>query len=460
MKKRNYIAVFTFILLTYSAANAGGPISWEPSILQKTVCEGLELGIPITLTSQEDLYGATFWINPELTAFVELPGGTFDLNQGVPKDLILLLKIRPSTPIGKYDGSVKVRVNNRVYPNSLNIQIDVVENDRPIALSGPDKAALINDTVSLDGSGSYDVNGDALTYSWSILSKPEDSQASLSYTDIVMPTFSADKPGNYVFELIVNDGLINSVSSTVSIDVFEICIPDTVNVHWDAELTDLYQNVFSQNLINLTMGLDALANASNQIYDNNSDQFIGVDVFRVDETIPSEAYNFILEYCNNYNRPNSIPIQAFGNKFPPGFFEPLQTTLENLLSIRDVGHPGNVLMTMLTMGDEFYQSTLSSLYEIQSIENIIIGTGNGYNGKYGVRIQSYHRIDPVTSEVSSGTIIIIATYASAVGINPFVDALKFPGISTNHSLTPEPTTIVLFGLGLLGFAWAYRRKKL
>ena len=80
------------------------------------------------------------------------------------------------------------------------------ENSRPVANAGPDQTVFVTQTVTLDGSKSSDVDGDALTYQWSFLSLPAGSQAVLSNSTVVNPTFVVDKLGAYEIQLIVNDG--------------------------------------------------------------------------------------------------------------------------------------------------------------------------------------------------------------------------------------------------------------
>ena len=77
----------------------------------------------------------------------------------------------------------------------------------------------------LDGSGSTDVDGDPLTFRWSLQSAPSGSTAVLSSTSSVKPTFTADKPGTYVAQLIVNDGHIDSNPSTVNISTNNVQAP-------------------------------------------------------------------------------------------------------------------------------------------------------------------------------------------------------------------------------------------
>lgn len=90
-------------------------------------------------------------------------------------------------------------------------------NSPPVANAGPDQTAALAGTATLDGSKSSDVNGDALTFFWSFASRPPGSGAALSDVNSVTPTFNLDLPGNYVAQLIVNDGIVNSLPHTVRI---------------------------------------------------------------------------------------------------------------------------------------------------------------------------------------------------------------------------------------------------
>jgi len=94
-------------------------------------------------------------------------------------------------------------------------------NDPPTADAGPDQPINTGDLVNLDGSASSDPNGDPLTYSWSFSSKPAGSTATLSDSTIVDPTFTADIAGDYVVQLVVNDGEADSAPDTVTITVSE-----------------------------------------------------------------------------------------------------------------------------------------------------------------------------------------------------------------------------------------------
>ncbi len=70
---------------------------------------------------------------------------------------------------------------------------------------------------SLDGSGSTDADVDALTYPWALTSRPAGSTAVLSDPFAVSPSFSIDRAGNYVVQLIVNDGTTDSAPDAVTV---------------------------------------------------------------------------------------------------------------------------------------------------------------------------------------------------------------------------------------------------
>jgi len=101
--------------------------------------------------------------------------------------------------------------------STTQIDLEVITNQPPIAEAGPDQTVFVGDTVSLDGSGSTDVDGDPLTYQWSFSSRPGGSGATLSDTSAVNPTFEVDVAGDYVVQLIVNDGTVDSDPDTTSI---------------------------------------------------------------------------------------------------------------------------------------------------------------------------------------------------------------------------------------------------
>jgi 6-phosphogluconolactonase (cycloisomerase 2 family) len=99
-------------------------------------------------------------------------------------------------------------------PDSVTIS---TTNTPPVADAGSDQSVSAGGVVTLDASGSHDVDLDPLAYSWSLTSRPEGSVATLSDATALGPTFVADVAGTYVVQLIVNDGTADGAPDTVEI---------------------------------------------------------------------------------------------------------------------------------------------------------------------------------------------------------------------------------------------------
>ncbi|WP_199233571.1 PKD domain-containing protein, partial [Limnohabitans sp. WS1] len=119
-----------------------------------------------------------------------------------------------------------------------------VENAAPVANAGVAQNITTGNLVTLNGSNSSDANGDALTYSWSLTSKPVGSTAILSSATSAMPTFTADVAGAYVASVVVNDG---KVSSTVSIVTVNATVANAAPV----ANAGVAQNITAGNLVTL-----------------------------------------------------------------------------------------------------------------------------------------------------------------------------------------------------------------
>ena len=90
--------------------------------------------------------------------------------------------------------------------------VNVASTNRPpIANAGESQnlGGCAPSSISLNGFGSYDLDGDQLTYLWSVLSSPTDStvsDTSFSSSSAPVPEFTWDVAGSYMIQLQVYDG--------------------------------------------------------------------------------------------------------------------------------------------------------------------------------------------------------------------------------------------------------------
>jgi hypothetical protein len=118
------------------------------------------------------------------------------------------------------DGDYVVRliVNDGTLDSAPDTVLITSNNVAPVANAGPNLGGILSGTVvTLNGSASFDGDGDPLTYSWSFTSKPAGSAAVLANPTSVTPSFTVDRDGDYVVQLIVNDGTLDSAPNTAII---------------------------------------------------------------------------------------------------------------------------------------------------------------------------------------------------------------------------------------------------
>lgn len=94
-------------------------------------------------------------------------------------------------------------------------------NSPPVADAGDDDTVMVGASYMLDGSASSDPDGDDLTYSWSLQVPEGSTQTSLDDATLMNPVFTPDVAGDYVAELVVNDGTEDSTPDSVTITASE-----------------------------------------------------------------------------------------------------------------------------------------------------------------------------------------------------------------------------------------------
>ena len=88
----------------------------------------------------------------------------------------------------------------------------VVQDPRPVAVIKAIDPVMVGKTVTLDGTSSTDPKSSSLNYNW-ILTAPKDSKAKLSKATGATPMFSIDISGDYVLNLVVDNGTLTGVST-------------------------------------------------------------------------------------------------------------------------------------------------------------------------------------------------------------------------------------------------------
>ena len=95
-------------------------------------------------------------------------------------------------------------------------------NAPPVAYAGPDRTAQSGVSVTLDGSGSADLESDMLTYRWEVVAKrPGGARVTwLTEQTVAQPRVQLSGPhATYVFGLTVNDGTADSDRDLVEVRV-------------------------------------------------------------------------------------------------------------------------------------------------------------------------------------------------------------------------------------------------
>lgn len=107
----------------------------------------------------------------------------------------------------------------RVGRSTIIVEVTKPINRQPIANAGQDQVMSLLLPIKLNGTGSFDEDGDKLFYNWSVVKGPAGSKPVIGDPNIAEPTFSPDALGEYDIELAVSDGMVGSIPDRVVINV-------------------------------------------------------------------------------------------------------------------------------------------------------------------------------------------------------------------------------------------------
>ena len=147
-------------------------------------------------------------------------------------------------PLGEYDYFVTAMYPEGESGPSNPITVDII-NNTPVADAGPDQTVNEGDFVQLDGSGSYDPEGLALTYLWTA-----PAEITLDDPTIIDPSFTAPlvtQDEVFPIELLVYDGDSWSAPDTVFITVIELMDMGDEPQNLETALHASYPNPFNSS---------------------------------------------------------------------------------------------------------------------------------------------------------------------------------------------------------------------
>jgi len=147
-------------------------------------------------------------------------------------------QITPDKP-GQYALSLSVN-NGQTQSTPSYVSLYAYENKRPYALTRISSSIVhLNETITLNGSRSYDPDFEQIFYSWETVNKPETSDAEIASPEAEITTFTPDVIGNYQFHLTVNDGELYSSPWLVSFNVLPAL---GLNINNLSETIQIYPN--------------------------------------------------------------------------------------------------------------------------------------------------------------------------------------------------------------------------
>jgi Peptidase C10 family/Spi protease inhibitor/K319L-like, PKD domain/FlgD Ig-like domain/Fibronectin type III domain len=123
------------------------------------------------------------------------------------------------------------------------VTVNIAPATAPVADAGDDMRVVSGEEVTLNGAGSYDLNGDMLSYNWTA-----PAGITLSSSSIVNPVFTAPavtEETEYVFTLIVSDGTFFSEPDEVVITVALTDNDEAEIAAGNLELLGNYPNPFN-----------------------------------------------------------------------------------------------------------------------------------------------------------------------------------------------------------------------
>jgi hypothetical protein len=223
---------------------AGELAGSDAAVVRVFASDGLNTSVAVSGPFTVEAKAPEVWITSpdpsslasfDADARVLLQGGGTDMEEGPLVDSQLAWRSGLDGPLGtgrRLDvtslspGLHTVELEGRGLDGATSTATALIEivpppNTQPIADAGPDQMVSLGRGVSLDGLGSFDPDGDPLSYDWEAIARPAGSSAPLSNPAVAQPILFPDRLGEYELELVVHDNQVGSVGDTTIVTVVD-----------------------------------------------------------------------------------------------------------------------------------------------------------------------------------------------------------------------------------------------
>lgn len=322
----------------------------------------------------------------------------------------------PETP-GKYRFTLVVAdsFNYTSEPDQVNITVVVRPNVDPVANAGEDMEGIANSTISLDGTGSEDPDGEIVTWLWNCTSH---EGVSISDGNSSKPSFMPNRSGVYSFSLrVVDDRGGVSEPDEVTVLITPDDLPPLANAGKN-------QTVNRNSTVYLNGSLSQDPEGGELLWHWESTSHPGIIIYNSGSPNPSFVANEIGEYHFRLRVQDDRGMWSDWDHVRVTVLEedinitdPFENTLpEILLMGPEVGETVNGTITISWAASDADGDPLTIILELESITDpevhilysehshgggsISLDTSSYENGTYGLRLTVSDGYDTVVREIS------------------------------------------------------------
>jgi len=138
MKKKTLLVLFLSLFAISIVARAENyPIKWTPKKIEKTLGLGHTEEMTVTFVSSSTLENVELWIVPELQPFAYVQPNHFEnIVANTKNNVTLHFTIPFGTETKLYDGTIHLKVGSSTYPQTLKVEINIVDVVKIISTEG------------------------------------------------------------------------------------------------------------------------------------------------------------------------------------------------------------------------------------------------------------------------------------------------------------------------------------